>query len=227
MATTTPPPPSSKRRYQIYEETIMNDKFRGIITEKNNGKLVDSYLGRMHDYNRSLYTATDLSDLTDEKIIDTYQSFLSGTGSFNSSNGNYNPDFPVLVDFDYNHKNAPTNEWDKKKLHQPLTKELADNKELKDHPYRGHPNLQVQPENGIPSQIFNPENDWVAAQEDGILPPIDPKTDGVYGIYNPVANEINASRESIGKYFSNVYDKTSSDNVQDYQKKRILGKSTI
>jgi hypothetical protein len=218
----------TNRRYSIYERNQHVIDFRTNISDSNTKNGVDSYLGRVHEYNRELYTATGLSGINDNTFINTYKTSLSEKGGLRSNTNDWNPDFPEdTIDFDYNHSNALGAEWNKDQLHLPMPGTVAD---LKDHPYRGHPNLQVQPFDPTdPSAIFEVNNEWIAAKTEGILPQINPKTDGTFGVYDKTRNEIKSSRDSIGKYFSKIY-KAVSDSDADLLKRSSnnnLGKSTI
>jgi hypothetical protein len=216
------------RRYSIYERNQHVVDFRTNISGSNTKNGVDSYLGRVHEYNRELYTATDLSGINDNEFINKYKASLSGKGGLLSNTNDWNPDFPEgTIDFDYKHPNALGEEWNKDQLHLPMPNTVVD---LKDNPYRGHPNLQVQPFDPTdPSAIFDVNNEWIAAKPEGILPQINPKTDGTFGVYDETRNEIKSSRESIGKYFSKIYT-AASDSEADLLKRSSndnLGKSTI
>lgn len=211
---------TSNRRYVMFEDNQHIKDFRSSIEYSNIHNNVDKYLGKSHDYTKDLFMSTDLNGFNDRTQIDLYKSKLAGTGSFNSIGNEYNPDFADNVNFDYAHPNALDSKWNKDQLHFPL----GDN-ELKDHPYRGHPNLQVQPVSASkPSEIFNLNTDWVAAKDMGVLPQINPKTDGPYGTYDKTRNEISSSRESIGQYFTKVY---KDDAGSSYKEPRNLGTSDI
>ena len=207
----------TSRRYMMYNNNQHIIDYRNHISSSNLQNGMDSYLGRSHSYTRNLFSSTGLSDFSDNKQIQTYQLFLHETGSLDSSTSNFNPDYPDNVNFDYNHVNALDDGWDKNQLHLPIN-----NANLLDNPYKGHPNLQVQPSGSTnPSDIFNPSQRWVDSYVSGVLPQIDPQRDGAYGTYDITRNEIKESRESIGKYFSKVY---HNNGMKD---PRNLGSSNI